>query len=173
MGIDSLLEKAFEELKGMLTGYFISNKVKIHDVEDLVNDTFVLAWSYRNGLKDESKVKSWIFSIAKNVLIKYKQELAKKRSGEITIDERSENMLESHHNHYEHDDNLNFALDLINGLPPKYRDVVILFYVDGKSISEISEILGISEDNCKVRLFRARKMIMEALGEENEAQRDN
>ncbi len=173
MNTDDLLEKAFKELKNMITGYFISNKVKFHDVEDLVNDTFVLAWSYRNGLRDEGKVKSWIFSIARNVLIKYKQELAKKRTREVIFDDENEYILESRYNQYGSDENLDFALNIINKLPPKYRDVFILFYVEGKSISEISEILNISEDNCKVRLFRARKMVVEALGEENEAQKGN
>jgi|GEM_PF-1951172 RNA polymerase sigma-70 factor (ECF subfamily) len=170
MDIEHLLSDAFEEFKSMLTGYFVSNKVKIHDVEDLVNDTFTLAWKYRNTLKDKDKVKSWIFSIAKNVLVGYKREFARRRRKEITLDEYNEDMVEAPMVEDDpYDEDVNLVLDLVNKLPSKYKDVFILFYVDQKSISEISEILGISEENCKVRLFRARKRMMDILGKENEA----
>jgi len=170
MDIEHLLSDAFEEFKSMLTGYFVSNKVKIHDVEDLVNDTFTLAWKYRNTLKDKDKVKSWIFSIAKNVLVGYKREFARRRRKEITLDEYNEDMVEAPMVEDDpYDEDVNLVLDLVNKLPSKYKDVFILFYVDQKSISEISEILEISEENCKVRLFRARKRMMDILGKENEA----
>jgi len=170
MDIEHLLSDAFEEFKSMLTGYFVSNKVKIHDVEDLVNDTFTLAWKYRNTLKDKDKVKSWIFSIAKNVLVGYKREFARRRRKEITLDEYNEDMVEAPMVEDDpYDEDVNLVLDLVNKLPSKYKDVFILFYVDQKSISEISEVLGISEENCKVRLFRARKRMMDILGKENEA----
>ena len=48
---------------------------------------------------------------------------------------------------------------LIAGLPEKQRTVLQLRDVEGKSYREIAEILGITEEQVKVTLFRARQKV--------------
>ena len=45
----------------------------------------------------------------------------------------------------------------VNTLDHPLRAVVVLYYYDGFSVKEIGAILGISQDNVKTRLSRARK----------------
>ena len=59
----------------------------------------------------------------------------------------------------------NFLLDEIKNLPEKYREPLALYYLFGYGISEIAEMLGISSDNARQRLSRARKMLRERLTE--------
>lgn len=64
-------------------------------------------------------------------------------------------------------DGLNFVTGTIVEMSETYRDVLSLKYIYGYSISETAEILGISELNTKVRLYRARrklKIILEENG---------
>lgn len=147
----------FLEMRGILAGYLISNKVRFHDVDELISEIFFLAWKYRSTLRDKSKVKSWIFSITKNVLRAYKNNIKKHNSRFIEV---SDSYIYAG---YPNSKDLNFVLDFVERLPEKYRDVFILFYVEDKSIKEISEILGISESNCKIRLMRARKKLRNML----------
>jgi len=53
--------------------------------------------------------------------------------------------------------------DAIYSLPLDYREVILYYYRDGKSIKEISTILNKTPENVKVLLFRARKMLFQKL----------
>ena len=48
-------------------------------------------------------------------------------------------------------------LSLIWNLKYKLKSVVILYYIEGYSVKEVAQILGISESAVKKRLERARK----------------
>lgn len=53
--------------------------------------------------------------------------------------------------------------EAVQHLPPKYREVVLLYYYSGLTVRKISEILGITEVNVKTRLRRARKKLKKDL----------
>jgi len=48
-------------------------------------------------------------------------------------------------------------------LPDEYRGPLVLFYLQQMTVAELAEALGISDENAKVRLHRARKMLRERL----------
>jgi RNA polymerase sigma-70 factor (ECF subfamily) len=49
-------------------------------------------------------------------------------------------------------------------LPASYRVIVFLREMEGLSTREVAEVLGISEDNVKARLHRARLALQKSLG---------
>ena len=51
-------------------------------------------------------------------------------------------------------------------LPEKYRIVIHLYYYEDYAISEIANILKLTESNVKIRLSRGRGMLKETLKEE-------
>ena len=58
-------------------------------------------------------------------------------------------------------DSENLLTEAVNKLEYKYREPFILFHIEGMKISEISEVLRISEANVKTRLKRARDKVRE------------
>jgi RNA polymerase sigma-70 factor (ECF subfamily) len=56
----------------------------------------------------------------------------------------------------------------IGSLPPRQRAAVALFYFEDRPTSEIAVILGCSESTAKVHLFKARRHLAAALGEEED-----
>ncbi len=63
------------------------------------------------------------------------------------------------------------AIAAIKSLPEIYRDAFLLKHVYGVDNGEIAEMAGITEDNVRQRLSRARKMIVEKLkGGEDDAE---
>jgi RNA polymerase sigma-70 factor (ECF subfamily) len=58
-----------------------------------------------------------------------------------------------------------FTQELLNGIQVDYRVAMTLFYLEGKTVREISEILGIPQVLVKVRLHRARKQVLDKFGE--------
>ena len=57
----------------------------------------------------------------------------------------------------------NRVLDILIGLPVKYRDVFLLKYSNNLENSEIAEMLRISEGTVRQRLFRGKIMIQQAI----------
>jgi RNA polymerase sigma-70 factor, ECF subfamily len=53
-------------------------------------------------------------------------------------------------------------------LPPPYRAVVFLREMEGLSTREVAKVMGMSEDNVKTRLHRARLQLQAALNEADE-----
>ncbi len=49
--------------------------------------------------------------------------------------------------------------EALDKLSPDERTLITLFYLDGKSLSEIAFIMSLSETNAKTRLFRIRKKL--------------
>ena len=60
------------------------------------------------------------------------------------------------------------AREALNKLPPKLREVLILKEYSDLNYKEIGKVMGITEGNVKVRIFRARKLLEEIIGAEDE-----
>lgn len=54
----------------------------------------------------------------------------------------------------------------ISKIPQIYSDVIVLRYINGFTNSEIAKILNISNGNVRVRLHRAKKMLLEIIKKE-------
>jgi RNA polymerase sigma-70 factor (ECF subfamily) len=61
-------------------------------------------------------------------------------------------------------ENYEELLEAINALPQNYREVFILKHIENISYNDIAKILEISLNSVEARLFRARKMLRERLG---------
>ena len=59
------------------------------------------------------------------------------------------------------------AREALNKLPPKLREVLILKEYSDLNYKEIGKVMGITEGNVKVRIFRARKLLEEIIGAED------
>lgn len=53
--------------------------------------------------------------------------------------------------------------DILHGIKEEYRLVIVLFYYDGMSLKDISNVLNIPLGTVKSRLSRGKEMIKEAL----------
>ena len=59
----------------------------------------------------------------------------------------------------------NLIRSAVKALPAKYREPVVLKYLQGLPTDKISQILGISKNALQVRLNRARKRLKQDLAE--------
>lgn len=124
------------------------------DIEDAISETILKAYSNYFKLRDKAKFKGWIFKILVNecyIIIR------KNKKYYLSED------FSKYDNGYE-ENNDEGLMHYVNKLDRDFRDVVVLFYYEGMSVKEISEILGVREGTVKSRLSRARsklKIIME------------
>lgn len=122
-----------------------------HDAEDLLQDTYMKAFSYKNSFKGEKKgFRSWMYRIMKNAFVDSYRKNGKIEIG-IYADLPVEDVVSPAHSSLL--DDLGF---LIGSLDEKYKTPLVM-YSEGYKYREISDKLGICQGTVKARVFRARK----------------
>ncbi|MFK2819679.1 sigma-70 family RNA polymerase sigma factor [Flavobacteriaceae sp. LMIT009] len=132
---------------------FIGSKIKEgHIVDDLLQETFIKVHTKLDSLKDESKVKSWIFMIARNTMFDYFKNRDFISEGNAIIVEPDDDVID---NHTEKD----CLRGIIKRLPKKYRDPLFLSDIRGLKQKDVAEQLKLELPTAKSRIQRARKLI--------------
>ena len=142
--------------------------------EDLTQEVFIRAFKNLPSLKDKSRLKPWLFHIAKNCCMDYfRQHKNRDKSDNSSIDPSHVPSPNKQEHLLEQQEMSACILDKFQYLPDNMRMVLWLFDVEGFSHKEISEILGINVSNVKVRLHRARKKMREILNDNCMFERDS
>ena len=132
---------------------FIHSKIKgEHVVDDLLQETFIKVHTKLDSLKDESKMKSWVFTIARNTMFDYFKKKEFLDEGNAIIVEPD---IEEEDNHTEKD----CLQGIIKRLPKKYRDPLFLSDIKGLKQKEVADRLNLELPTTKSRIQRARKLI--------------
>jgi len=134
------------------------------DVEDVTQDIFLAAFVGLKNFRCECSLKSWLFTITINKCRtnRYKRWLRMRRfSQEINKVSLSSDSEEKHMD----TDEFRHVRRAVAALPARYREPVVLRYLQEISTDEISRILGITRNTLNVRLSRARKLLKEDLAE--------
>jgi RNA polymerase sigma-70 factor (ECF subfamily) len=138
-----------------------------HVAEDLTQDTFLRAWPSRGRLRDERALRVWLFRITANL---WRDRLRRNRSpiaqasplaGTETGDEPNTERIAAAR------DDVRIALDALNALPPRQREVLYLCACEELSSAEIADVLKMSREAVKVNLSLARKRMRELVNDEN------
>lgn len=142
--------------------FFAYSMSVLHDkvlAEDAVSETFLsLAKNYSKVHKlDESEIVAYTFIINRNICFDiYKKE--KKQTENVFSDDLIEQNYGAS-NQSDFDKSIN--ADLVNSLPDIYKDVIMLKYFYGFSVSEIAKLIRLSVGGVKFRLSKARQMLRE------------
>jgi RNA polymerase sigma-70 factor (ECF subfamily) len=135
--------------------------------DDLIQETFIKVQKNLNQLKDETKLSSWIFRIAHNLCQDHFRKSSQSSKREhIPIEDRHFLTIPVIQTKFEQHQMGACVQDKIRLLPESYQTVLVLFDLMEFSHQEIAEIIGISVENVKVRLHRARKKLKTILEEE-------
>lgn len=137
-----------------------------HDVEDLMQETFINAYQNLAKFENRSSFKTWLIRIMLNECYRKNQRAASRN--EITADtiwhEKTTPMFSDISNSDTErtvgNRELNTIIEnAINHIPLDYRLVFSLREMNGFSVIETAKALNITETNVKVRLNRAKAML--------------
>ena len=144
-------------------------------VQDLLQDTYVKAFTRLDQLQDESKLLPWLKTIANNSakdwLKKCKPVLFTAMAGNEGNEETEALSFEENIEADRIDENPELAMDekevrrlvmeILNQLPEDQRVVLGMFYYEDMSVKEIASILEVSDNTVKSRLNYGRKKVKE------------
>jgi len=147
----------------------ISN-VSRDEAEDVLQDVFIKVYKNLNGFDPELKFSSWIYRITHNEVIsnyrKYKNKVKV-----VSFDKDTE-FVKSLADEFDIEQDLNLVelkdkvLNILNKMSIKYRDVLVLRFLEGKSYREISDILKKPDGTVATLINRAKKEFLKILGKE-------
>jgi RNA polymerase sigma-70 factor (ECF subfamily) len=153
-------QEAFAKLYGlyapMVHGILLA-RVPWADVDDLLQDVFLVAFKKLNSLRDEAAFGAWLAMIARNRAMDFHR---RRRDTE----ELSEDL--AAHGSSEADREAANVLEVICGLPEAYRETLALRLVEGMTGPEIADRTGLTPASVRVNLHRGMKLLREKLGME-------
>ena len=135
------------------------------DANDVLQNTFLKAWTNIDNFRGDAKLSTWLYKIAINESITFVNR--KKAMNQMSIDDDESflvNQLESDE-WFDGDEAQRNLQRAIATLPEKQRLVFNLRYYDEMKYDEMSEILGTSEGALKASYHHAVKKIEQFLGE--------
>lgn len=158
--INRYKDRAFNLLKRLL-----KNEM---DAEEALQDCFLKTFNSLNSFRYDSQFSTWFYKIVYNTGLTKLSSKKRKIEQEMTsIDEHFD--LADHDNEiYSSTENpKEYILKMIDKLPIRSALVLIMYYVDGFSINEISKVLGTSLVNTKLMLHRSRNALRDLILKHN------
>jgi RNA polymerase sigma-70 factor (ECF subfamily) len=135
------------------------------DAEEVIQDAYVRAYEHLDQFEGRSKFSTWLTKIA--IYEAYARLKSRKRTS--GFDDYMEQLMATSDRSPEErtfDSEMRSLLEIaVDSLQDEYRSVVIMRDIEGMSTSETADCLDITEENVKVRLFRARAAIRRQLFE--------
>ena len=152
-------ETLYTQYYGKVMGYILARIRNRADAEDITADVFE---KVQRKLADfdpsKASVSTWIFTITRNTVIDhYRRNRPAEELDENLSDDREldENLLNT--------ETLSELAGALRALPEEMRDLIVLRYYDGKPLTEVAEIMGLSYGAVKLRHQSALAKLRKAL----------
>ncbi|MCF0198272.1 MAG: sigma-70 family RNA polymerase sigma factor [Bacteroidaceae bacterium] len=129
--------------------------VRHEDADDVLQNTFLKAWTGLDSFRGQSKVSTWLYRIAYNETLNF---LERQKMPTQSVDDTTANFLQSDP-YFDGDETQRQLQQAIATLPPKQRQVFLMKYYEEQKYEEMSEILGTSVGALKATYHFAVKKI--------------
>src|SRR5262249_49933065 len=134
--------------------------------EDVAQDVFVAAWGSVGKLRNPSSFLPWLRQLARNqahTFLRTRSRFRRRHAAwEDDVAAVADPAADARGMLIEREDRRALA-EAMEELPDEAREIVTLYYREGKSVRQVAELLGLGEDAVKKRLERARASLRQAL----------
>ena len=138
--------------------------------EELYQDTFLKAAELNREIDYENNPKSYLLSIALRIWRNKKRKFAwRKRIADVQaiVEERDTDMYVpvemSPEEQFIHEESYELVREAVKRLPDKLKIVMLLFYMEDLSTTQIAEVMRIPTGTVLSRLYQARKILRKEL----------
>jgi RNA polymerase sigma-70 factor (ECF subfamily) len=159
-----LLVERYQSRIFALTRHYTRNAVEI---EDLVQDTFLKAYSRLDSFQHQSSFYTWLYRIATNTILDHMKRRGRSPVQSVedleVVDTPSTARSVGPDAAMERDEISKITHAVLEELPDIFRTVLVMREFDDLSYQEIADVLGISIGTVESRLFRARARFKDKL----------
>jgi len=153
--------RLYDRYARMVHGILLS-RVPPREVDDLVQEVFLLALRQLHALRDISRFGAWLATITRNRANDYFRRTIP--DGKLP-EPVSENQAECRTSNHATEQEAAMILAVVRALPEPYREPLILRLVEGMTGPEIATRTGLTHGSVRVNLCRGMQMLREKLGE--------
>jgi len=130
------------------------------EAEDTLQEVFVKLWQNINEYDESQKFSSWIYRITHNETISaFRKKVSRGDDQKVSIDDEMVQEVSSHISvEKEVDENITTVQvhSILQTLPEKYKEVLVLRFLEGYSYGEMADILSVPEGTVATLLSRAK-----------------
>jgi len=155
-----------ERYQRLLCSLAYSSIGNLSESEDIAQDAFIEGWRKLGKLREPEKLRSWLCGILRfkvsHRLRKHSREPSRHADSldELEVSASDDQPVEETTMRSEEQELLWQAL---KQLPENYREPLVLYYREHRSIEHVAGELDLTEDTVKQRLSRGRKMVQEKM----------
>lgn len=137
------------------------------DIEDIVQETFIKSYRSLNLFDGDLKFSTWIYQIARNATI---DAIRKKQARPQTVFIDEGDVMKLFKSEFdlgksiEIKDRIGLVKESIENLPYKYKEVLVLRFLEEKTYEEIMDIVQKPKGTVAALINRGRKLLMEEIG---------
>lgn len=150
-------DSLFQKYSDMVFRCCVVHTNQLQDAQDLYQEVFLKLYEKQPVFSDEAHEKAWLLKV-------------------------SMNMCRSYHRFYKHHPTISYDEDLcpkencphpqivevLQTLPPKYKKVLYLHYVEGYRLTEIAKLLHKKDATIRTWLSRGKKLLAQQIEQEDE-----
>ena len=136
--------------------------------EDLCHEAFIKLMERPNLLPDMDQCKFWLIRVIKNLSLNHEKRKSREKAASPGSTRLSIGVTESSEKQLIREETRSSVQKALDDLPYNLRAPLVFREYGDLTYKEIGAILGISENNVKVRIFRARERLEKALMEGEE-----
>ncbi len=155
------LVEAYQRKVFVLAASMLRNNT---EAQDLAQEAFITAYQNLHELRDKTKFGTWLYGITRNLCY---AALRKKQIEPEPLDDippsQYNNVVPMRLASNDGEDLLESLLARLEKLPEKYRTLLRMKYMDDLSYQEIAEMLDLTVDIVRSRLFEGRRLLREGM----------
>lgn len=131
------------------------------DAEDVVQETMMKVWNRREQWEQIESMEAFCMTICRNAALDRQKRMGNQNASleDMKHDAPDHSYSANPEEQVVQNDRVERVRRLIDRLPEKQRTCMQLRDVEGKTYKEIAEVIGITEQQVKVNIFRARQTI--------------
>jgi RNA polymerase sigma-70 factor (ECF subfamily) len=130
------------------------------EAEDVVQETMIKVWNRREQWNEIESIEAYCLTTCRNLALdRQKRKDNQNASLEEGHDRADRSYASNPEEQTEQRDRVELVKRLMSQLPEKQRSCMQLRDIEGKAYKEIAIVMGITEQQVKVNIFRARQTI--------------
>lgn len=140
-------------------------------VDDIAQQVWVQVWERLGSLQDPDRLRSWLYSVARNAAIDAGQAHKRRRGAALdaVADGLNDWRVSTPARSAAGDETHELLLRAVQALPVIYREPFVLRHLEDWTYSEIGALLGLPIETVETRLVRARRLLREMLKDKVES----
>ncbi len=155
------LHDKIAEVSKTIFSYCMAKTPTREEAEDLSQDILCELLKSAENIRDDRAFYSFMWGVAGNVYKQWYRKKLKNTASELTTEIPTEDAFIEDENN-----DIYLLRRELTLLSEKHRKATIMYYVDGRSCSEISSALSVTENTVKYLLFKSRKILKEGMNME-------